>query len=67
MADSTPPTCCFSCRVIPKHLTIVMAVPLGAGGALWLFVLLKTGADVAMHKLEHRVLQSGRIGRRKAA
>jgi len=30
------------------------------GAAVWLFVLLKTGADVVMHKVEHRVLQQVR-------
>jgi hypothetical protein len=44
-------------RIIPMHLTIVLALPLG-GGALWFFVLLKTAADVIMHKVEHRLLQS---------
>lgn len=43
-------------RIIPMHLTIILAVPLGSG-AIWLFVLLKTAADVMMHKVEHRVLQ----------
>jgi hypothetical protein len=43
-------------RVIPMHLTIIFGTQL-EGGAVWLFVLLKTGADVVMHKVEHRVLQ----------
>ncbi len=42
-------------RVIPMHLTLIAGIPL-AGGAVWLFVLLKTAADVVMHKVEHRVL-----------
>jgi hypothetical protein len=46
-------------RIIPMHLTIVLALPLG-GGALWFFVLLKTAADVIMHKVEHRLLQKPR-------
>jgi hypothetical protein len=50
-------------RVIPMHLTLILAVLLG-GSALWLFVLLKTGADVAMHKLEHRLLQQPRSASR---
>jgi len=54
-------------RVIPMHLTIVLAVPLGAGNTLWLFVLLKTGADVAMHKLEHHLLRSRRMSSRTTA
>ncbi|TVQ50701.1 MAG: hypothetical protein EA371_00100 [Gammaproteobacteria bacterium] len=45
-------------RVIPMHLTMIIAFAFG-GGALWLFVLLKVAADVAMHKVEHAVLQSG--------
>jgi hypothetical protein len=44
-------------RVIPMHLTIVLAIPLG-GGALWFFVLLKTAADLVMHRVEHRLLQA---------
>ncbi len=44
-------------RIIPMHLTIILAVPLGAG-AVWIFVLLKIAADVIMHKVEHRVLQT---------
>ncbi len=45
-------------RIIPMHLTIILAVPLGTG-AIWVFVLLKIAADVMMHKVEHRVLQHG--------
>lgn len=45
-------------RVLPMHLTIVLGASLGAT-AVWVFALLKTGADVVMHKLEHHVLQSG--------
>lgn len=46
-------------RVIPMHLTIIFGVWLG-GGALAniLFMLLKTGADVVMHRFEHRKLQA---------
>lgn len=43
-------------RIIPMHLCIILAIPLG-GGAIWLFVLLKTGADLLMHVIEHRTLQ----------
>ena len=46
-------------RVIPMHLTIIFGTQIG-DGAVWLFVLLKTGADVVMHKVEHHVLQRGR-------
>lgn len=48
-------------RVIPVHLTIVLGAVLGSG-VVWLFVLMKTVADVVMHKVEHRVLQSGTAG-----
>jgi hypothetical protein len=43
-------------RVLPMHLTIILAAPLG-GGVVWIFGLLKTGADVIMHKVEHRLLR----------
>ena len=43
-------------RIIPMHLTIVLAIPLG-GNAMWFFVLLKTAADLIMHRVEHRLLQ----------
>ena len=46
-------------RVIPMHLTIIFGTQIG-DGAVWLFVLLKTGADVVMHKVEHHVLQRAR-------
>lgn len=44
-------------RVVPMHLCIILAIPFGGSGAIWFFMLLKTGADVAMHKVEHRLLQ----------
>jgi len=43
--------------VIPMHLTILGCAFLGAGGGVLLFGALKTVADVAMHKTEHRLLQ----------
>ncbi len=43
-------------RILPMHLTIILAIPLG-GGATWFFVLLKTAADLLMHRVEHRLLQ----------
>jgi len=46
-------------RVIPMHLCIILAAPLGGAGMIWFFILLKTGADVVMHVVEHRVLQRG--------
>lgn len=44
-------------RILPMHLAIIIGVAMGGMGAVWLFMLLKTGADVGMHKLEHRMLQ----------
>ena len=44
-------------RVIPMHLTIILGAALGGSLALALFATLKTVADVAMHKVEHRWLQ----------
>ncbi len=46
-------------RVVPMHLTIILGVSMG-DSALWLFALLKTGADVLMHKVEHRILGGNR-------
>ena len=45
-------------RIIPMHLTIILGGLLGGGvlGMLF-FGALKTFADVAMHKVEHRLLQ----------
>jgi hypothetical protein len=46
-------------RVIPMHLTIILGVWLGGGGAaIVLFALLKAGADVGMHRFEHWKLQT---------
>lgn len=47
-------------RVIPMHLTIILGAVLGNGSGLLLFGALKTVADVAMHKVEHRMLQGPR-------
>jgi hypothetical protein len=44
-------------RIIPMHLTIIFGALLGNGGGVLLFGALKTAADVAMHKVEHRMLQ----------
>lgn len=46
-------------RIVPMHLMIIFGSVLG-GGAVWLFVALKTLADVTMHKVEHRLLQKRR-------
>lgn len=42
-------------RIIPMHLVLVFA----PGGALFYFLLLKTGADIIMHLVEHYVLRKG--------
>lgn len=45
-------------RVVPMHLTIILGTMLGTGASgVLLFGMLKTVADVAMHKVEHRLLQ----------
>jgi len=43
-------------RIVPMHLTLIFGVLLGGSGTIAFFVLLKTGADVALHHLEHRLL-----------
>ena len=46
-------------RVLPMHLTIILGAWLGGGAmATILFMLLKTVADVVMHRFEHRKLQA---------
>lgn len=45
-------------RVIPMHLTIIGGAMLGGSAAIWLFGILKLGADVIMHKVEHKWLQA---------
>ena len=47
-------------RIIPMHLCIVLAAPLGGGHVIWIFIILKTVADLLMHVVEHRVLQRRR-------
>lgn len=45
-------------RIIPMHLTIILGAVLGGGlFGMLLFASLKTVADVAMHYIEHRMLQ----------
>jgi hypothetical protein len=50
-------------RIIPMHLTIIFGGALlqtnASTWAVLLFGVLKTGADVAMHIAEHRILQKG--------
>jgi hypothetical protein len=45
-------------RVVPMHLAVIFGAQMGGGAAIGLFMLLKTGADVGMHKAEHYILQS---------
>lgn len=47
-------------RIIPMHLTIIFGAVLGGGLALVFFAALKTAADIAMHRVEHRWLQAGK-------
>lgn len=42
-------------RVLPMHLTIIFGAAMSGGGLL-LFGVLKTGADVVMHLIEHKIL-----------
>jgi hypothetical protein len=45
-------------RVVPMHLVILFGATLGGGAAtILLFTILKTLADIGMHKFEHRKLQ----------
>lgn len=46
-------------RIVPMHLTIILGSTLAGDSALalLLFASLKTGADVLMHHVEHRVLR----------
>ena len=45
-------------RVLPMHLTIILAIPLGDAWGTLVFGALKTGADLLMHQVEHRWLRS---------
>ncbi len=49
-------------RILPMHLAIILGATLGQGGGALLFGALKTGADLLMHKVEHRWLQGARKG-----
>lgn len=44
-------------RILPMHLTLIFGVLLGGAGTVVFFILLKTGTDVALHYLEHRLLE----------
>jgi len=54
-------------RVIPMHMTILLGATLGDGLGGALFGALKTGADVAMHRIEHRWLQRAHRPRPRTA
>lgn len=50
-------------RVVPMHLMIVLGLAFAGGsGALLLFLVLKTGADMLMHVVEHRLLAKPAAG-----
>lgn len=44
-------------RIVPMHLTIILAAVLHSALGVLFFSVLKTVADVAMHIIEHRLLQ----------
>lgn len=48
-------------RVVPMHLTILLAIPLGGTGGILLFGSLKTIADTLMHTAEHRWLRKAKV------
>ena len=48
-------------RIIPMHLTIIFGSTMADGASLLLFGLLKTGADVLMHVVEHKTLGRKRL------
>jgi hypothetical protein len=43
-------------RIVPMHLTLIFGVLLGGTGTIIFFGLLKTAADVGLHKFEHHIL-----------
>lgn len=47
-------------RILPMHLTLILGMVLGGGGAVLLFLGLKTLADAGMHLLEHALLRRAR-------
>lgn len=49
-------------RVIPMHLTMIfgMGIMEGGRGAVILFALLKTIADIVTHRIEHRLMHRSR-------
>lgn len=44
-------------RIVPMHLTIILALIVRSSGGVLLFGLLKTAADLTLHKVEHHLLQ----------
>ena len=48
-------------RIIPMHLSFFFVSASGGVGSLMVFLLLKTGADVLMHIVEHRIAASSRV------
>ncbi|MCU0618235.1 MAG: DUF6498-containing protein [Gemmatimonadaceae bacterium] len=50
-------------RVVPMHLVILFGATQGGGAAtILLFTVMKTLADIGMHKFEHRKLQGAGAG-----
>lgn len=50
-------------RVVPMHMVILFGATQGGGaGTILLFTILKTLADIGMHKFEHRKLQGAAAG-----
>jgi len=43
-------------RILPMHLTLILGVVLGGPGTVIFFMILKTAADLLMHRVEHRIL-----------
>jgi hypothetical protein len=43
-------------RILPMHLTLILGVALGGPGTVIFFLILKTAADLLMHRVEHRML-----------
>jgi len=49
-------------RIFPMHLVLLFCIPLGSGGALFLFLILRMLADVYTHLLEHTISGAKRFG-----
>lgn len=48
-------------RVVPMHLTILFGRQAAPDSAAWLFIVLKTLADIAMHLIAHAALQHSNV------